>query len=114
MDKLILGIICLSVLSACGRGGTSSSGSAGDPVASRACIDTRTDRNNGDSFTTFINECNFDINVAELDGGSDEESFIVEANSRRTIDRSFVAWGACRAPYIVDEDRPFNYRCRMR
>lgn len=113
MVKFILSVVFISLLSACGKGGTSSSGSAGDPVASKSCIDFDRERNSGDSFSTFTNQCNIDINVAELDGGSDEDTFTVAANSSRTIDRYFVAWGACQTPYLVDEDRPFNYRCRL-
>ena len=113
MVKLILSIVFISLLSSCGIGGTSSSGSAGDPLASKSCIDFERERNDGDSFSTFTNRCNIDINVAELDGGSDEDTFMVSANSSRSIDRYFVAWGACLTPYIIDEDRPFNYRCRL-
>lgn len=113
MVKFILSLVLISLLSACGKGGTSSSGDAGDPVAAKACIDFDRGSNNNDSSSTFTNECSYDVNVAELDGGSDEQTFTVSANSRSTIDRYFVAWGACRAPYLVDEDRPFNYRCKM-
>ncbi len=102
-------------LSACGSGSSSSnsSGSAGDPVAAKACIDFKRDFNDGDAYSIFDNDCNYDINVAEIDGGSDEPSHLVKANSQISIREYFFSWGACRAPYIVDEGRPLNYRCSM-
>ncbi|MGH1426916.1 MAG: hypothetical protein ACRBEE_03190 [Arenicella sp.] len=113
--KFLLTILSTAfILAACGSGDSStSSGSAGDPSRARACIDFDRDREDGDDITEFYNECDFDVNVAELDGGSDEPTRTVKANSRLVIEEYFTSWGACLTPYIVNEDRPFNYRCTM-
>lgn len=109
--KLTTVMILLSLLAACGKGGTASSGSTGSPVSAKSCIELDRDESGGDSYSTFINECDYDINVAEIDGGSNEPHFLVKAGSRTTIKEYVLAWGACQAPFFPVEKKPFYYEC---
>ncbi|MGH1538966.1 MAG: hypothetical protein ACRBHB_00965 [Arenicella sp.] len=109
--KYVVLLLMIGVLTACGKGGTSSSGSDGMPVEAKACIELDRDETDGNSFSIFTNDCDYDINVAELDGGSNEPSHLVKAGSRTTIQEYVVAWGACRAPYYPLEKSPFRYEC---
>ena len=113
--KFLLTLLSAALLlSACGSGDSStSSGSTGDPSVAKSCIDFERDTQDRKEITILDNECSFDVNVAELDGGSDQPTFTVSANSRTIVKEYFTSWGACLTPYQVNEDRPFNYRCTL-